>query len=308
MFSQAKEKMKFLSLLTVFALTFSLMSAVGCAKNDSIPPSATRISAPEVDAAEPAIAADADGNVYIVYVEHGADKTADVYLQKIGADGKLNGEKTRVNPEKGTAKAWRGDPPTIKIGGDDTIFIGWTAKIAGAEISSASDLNLSVSRDGGKTFAAPIKVNDDVLPAAHGMHSLEIGKDNRVFVAWLDERNLKIGEQAESAARIEEEIQNASPFQFVKILHHNSNQANKNSRHQMENGTTQMKDEVAEPNSEVFFAVSDDGGETFSANKKLSSEVCPCCKTSLLAAPDGRIYASWRQVLGDNFRHIAVAS
>jgi hypothetical protein len=36
--------------------------------------------------------------------------------------------------------------------------------------------------------------------------------------------------------------------------------------------------------------------------------VCPCCKTSLAAASDNRLYVSWRQVLPDNYRHIAVAS
>ena len=64
----------------------------------------------------------------------------------------------------------------------------------------------------------------------------------------------------------------------------------------------------AEPNSEVFFAVSTDGGKTFSANKRLATEVCPCCKTSLAVAPDGRLYVSWRQVLANGCRHIGVTS
>ena len=65
---------------------------------------------------------------------------------------------------------------------------------------------------------------------------------------------------------------------------------------------------MTEPNSEIFFAGSNDGGKTFSKNIKLSSEVCPCCKTDLAVDGNGKIYASWRQVVGDNFRHIAVAS
>ncbi|HEY0428181.1 MAG TPA: sialidase family protein [Pyrinomonadaceae bacterium] len=244
-----------------------------------------RVSALDTNAAEPAIAADASGNVYVVYVEHGADKSADIYLQKFDADAKSSGGRTRVNPEKGQVKAWFGDAPTIKIAADGCIFIGWTAKAAGAEKQGASVLNLSVSADGGKSFAAPVKVNDDVAPAAHGMHSLAIDRDNRVFMAWLDERNLK----AEKTA-FNRKNANSADFQIVEI-HHHSNQ-----------------DEKAEPNSEVFFAVSADGGKTFSANKKLSSEVCPCCKTSIINAPDGKIFVSWRQVLEGDFRHIAVAA
>lgn len=251
-----------------FAVLISLCGCLSKANTET----AIRVSSAEVDAAEPAVASDADGNIYIVYVEHGADKTADVYLQKFNADGKTIGEKIRVNPNKGEAKAWFGDAPTIKLGNDKTIYIGWTAKAESTETPAANILYLSVSRDGGKTFDAPVKVNDDNAPASHGMHSLAIGKDKHVFMAWLDERNLKAD------------------------------------HHAMTQGMNGMKHDAAEPNSEIFFSVSNDGGKTFSSNKKLSSEVCPCCKTSLLASSDGMVYASWRQVLEGDHRHIAVAS
>jgi hypothetical protein len=299
-------KGKPLSLFVIFILAISLFAG-GCGVNESIAKSETLVSTLDINASEPAIASDANGNIYVVYVEHSADKTADVYLQKFDGDLKPNGEKLRVNPEKGTAKAWRGDPPTVKIGNDGAIFIGWTAKFATQANQSATDLMLSVSRDSGKTFDAPIKVNDDILPASHGMHSLEIGRDNRVFMAWLDERNIKPEKQAKNSEDAEIVNQSDSQFQFVKIHHNDSNRENKNVGNQTKSGEMNMKNEAIEPNSEVFFAVSSDGGKTFSANKKLSSEVCPCCKTNLLAAPDGKIYASWRQVVGDNFRHIAVA-
>lgn len=256
-----------------------------------------RVSATETDAAEPAIAADKSGNIYVVFVKHEADKSADIYLQKFDSNKKLIGEKTRVNPEKGQAKAWFGDQPTIKIGTDDRIYIGWTAKNESADKPNANVLYLSVSRDGGKSFDAPVKVNDDFAPVAHGMHSLAIDENNRVFMAWLDERNLKGDLHAENSGGVNA---NKSKFEFVKANH------NPNEEEQM--SKNQMKHEAAEPNSEIFFASSADGGNTFAPNKKLSSEVCPCCKTSLVVAPDGKIYASWRQVVGDDFRHIAVAS
>ena len=65
---------------------------------------------------------------------------------------------------------------------------------------------------------------------------------------------------------------------------------------------------MAEPNSEVFFAVSADGGKSFSPNIRLADEVCPCCKTNLTVDQSGKIYAGWRQVLPGDFRHIAVAT
>ncbi len=265
------------------------------AKNGETKTTAIGVSEANADAAEPAIAVDADGNFYVVFVEHGAEKNADVYLRKFDSQMIAVGEKTRVNLNPGEATAWRGDPPTVKIGADKTVYVGWTRSVKTAT-ASGRDVCLSASNDGGKSFAAPVKVNDDAAPVSHGMHSLAIGKDGKIFMAWLDERNVKIENHA---ANLNKRNSNDANFQFVQI-HHNSNDA--------EPAKKAEKHEMAEPNSEVFFAASNDGGKTFSANVKLSSEVCPCCKTSLLAAPDGRIYASWRQVLPDNYRHIAVAS
>jgi len=115
-------------------------------------------------------------------------------------------------------------------------------------------------------FASPVKVNDDRKPAVHGMHSLAVAGGGRIYLAWLDERN--IAQAAESAA-----------------------------------GGHHMKS-----NSEVFISFSTDGGQTFSSNQRIAANVCPCCKTALAVAPDGRVYASWRQVLSGDFRHIAVSS
>lgn len=305
----------------IFSIIFSAIIFSGCQpktentnlsvnKNTNENQTAIRVSANETDAAEPAVATDANGNVFVVYVEHNADKSADVYLQKFNQNAEAIGEKVRINSEKGQAKAWFGNAPMIKIGNDNAIYIGWTAKVALAEKSAATILYLSVSRDGGKSFAAPVKVNDDSAPASHGMHSLSLGKDNRVYLAWLDERNIKTVEHAGNFAgdEIREPRKNdyLGEFQFIKA-HHNSNHNSQSKAGKKTENQPAMKHENAEPNSEVFFAVSDDGGKTFSKNIKLSSEVCPCCKTNLAVTENGTIYASWRQVLPGDYRHIAVA-
>ena len=262
---------------TVF-LSVVLITSFGCGslnnleteseKTNQLP--TMRVSAPDVDAAEPAIAKSADGNVFVAWVEHGVEKAANVLVQPFDKTGKPTGEKVQVNPQPGQATAWRGDPPSVAVGKDGAIYVVWTARVA-AEEGNPTDIYLSASRDNGRSFALPVKVNDDKVPVSHGMHSLAIDKSGQVYVAWLDERNVK----------------KEPPTNEEQPKH----------QHQ-----------AKEPNSEVFFAASADGGKTFSANKKLAEEVCPCCKTSLLAADDGNLYASWRQVLPVDFRHIAVAS
>lgn len=254
-------------LATLFCLT---LSVANCRRNVEVPTadnsSELQVSPIGKDSAETALAVDSEDNIYVVYVEHGANKTADVFLQKFDAQAKQIGERIQINPENGQATAWRGDPPTIKIGLDDKIYIGWTTRVIVAE-GSANDLFLSVSSDKGKTFATPVKINDDKIPTAHGMHSLAIDKKNHVYFAWLDERYLK--------------SETAMP------------------KKQTENNSAEMSHHHAEPNREVYFAVSNDGGKTFSSNKKLAENVCPCCKTSMITAVTDKIFISWRQVLSE---------
>jgi hypothetical protein len=271
-------------LLTAACVSLLLLHA-GCSKPDGrggVAPASTansagdvqrtaatepvRVSLNDADAAEPGVAAASDGSVFVAWVEHGKEGAADVWLSHFDAQAKQQGAPVRVNATPGEATAWHGDPPTIAVAPDNTIFVVWTASVKG--VKHASTLYLSASRDGGRSFAAPVKVNDDTKPAAHGMHSLAVSPDGRVYAAWLDERNVAPPPPAKPGAA---------------HVHKESNR-------------------------EVFFAVSSDGGRTFNANRRIASEVCPCCKTMLATGADGRVYASWRQVLPGEFRHIAVAA
>jgi hypothetical protein len=270
----------------------SLIVFSGCASQNNQPkptsqnektiaPQPIRVSASDVNSSEPAIASTKDGTVFVVWVEHNADKSADVMLQQYDSNGQLKGEKVRVNPQIGQATAWRGDPPTLAVGQDGLVYIGWTEKVESKE-GQATNLYLSVSRDGGRSFDAPVKANDDTVPSEHGMHSLAVNDKGRIFMAWLDERYLKTDSSSSSK---EESTASKDDMKMEGMEHHHK-----------------------EPNREIYFAVSSDGGKSFSANKRLAGDVCPCCKTSILAATDNRVYVSWRQVLTDDFRHIAVAA
>lgn len=226
-----------------------------------------RVSAEGVKAAEPSIASAPGGTVYVAWVGHGAGKEADVWLTRFDGGGVRAGEAARVNPSAGGATAWRGDPPDVSVAPDGTVYVAWTARAAGAD--HATTLYLSASRDGGRSFGTPVKVNDDARACVHGMHSLAVGGDGRVYLAWLDERDI-------------EPVQ-ADPSKAPSHMHTESNRA-------------------------VYFAASSDGGRTFSRNHRVATEACPCCKTALAVSPEGRVYVGWRQVLPGDFRHIAVAA
>jgi hypothetical protein len=251
----------------------SLVIVAGCTKRSATltgnfgPPQL--ISPAEANASEPVLATTKDGDAYVVWVEH-RGKDADVMLKHFNGEGQALGAPIRVNAKAGQATAWRGDPPTVAVADDGTIYVGWTGRVE-SSTGGPADIYLSASRDGGRSFAAPIKVNDDQKPAVHGMHSLAVSEDGRVYVAWLDERNVA-----------------PAPMKDMKM--------DASSGHHMES------------NRELFFASSNDGGRSFAANQRLATDVCPCCKTTLTVAKDGRVYVSWRQVLPGDYRHIAVSS
>jgi hypothetical protein len=226
-----------------------------------------RVSPENTDSAEPSISSGADGSVYVGWVEH-RDKQADVMVQRLDSDGKPLGSPTRVNPQVGESTAWRGDPPSLAVSNSGTLYVAWTKKVD-TPAGHAEDLYLSQSRDQGATFEAPVRVNDDQKAVGHGMHSLAVGPDGRIYVAWLDERNAPP----------------PAPLASHSMKHHNMTEANR----------------------EVFSAVSDNGGRSFQPNKRIATDACPCCRTAISVSPDNRVYLSWRQVLPGDFRHIAVA-
>jgi hypothetical protein len=254
--------------IVLWTVLVSLFFLTGCNRFAADASRATfqpvQLSAPDVDAAEPVTTSAPGGGFYVAWVNHNALNEADVMLARFDNEGSGIGSAVRVNPQAGVASAWRGDPPSVAIT-DRAVYVLWTARVE-SDGKKGTDLYLSTSEDQGKTFVTTVKVNDDKLPGAHGMHSLAVANDGRVYVAWLDERNIRAPKPSKHAGG-----------------HH------------------------MESNRELFIADSVDGGKSFSVNRKVAADACPCCKTALSVAPDGTLYASWRQVLPGNFRHIAVA-
>ena len=249
----------------VFIVGWTMRKGASQAPEPAAAPRLLQLSAPGVDAAEPVTASAPDGTFYVAWVNHEAKK-ADVMLGRFNSEGEMQGSPVRVNRNPGVATAWRGDQPSLTVGHDGAVYVVWTARVE-AGSKHGTDLFMSVSNDRGQSLASEVKVNDDKVPGAHGMHSLAVAQDGRVYVGWLDERNV------------------SAPRPSTKADGHHM-----------------------ESNRELYLAYSTDGGRTFSANRKVAVDACPCCKTSLAVAADGTLYAGWRQVLPGNFRHIAVAS
>lgn len=205
-------------------------------------------------------------NIFVAYVERTSDGGGDLFVRSYDAKTKKLGEPIRVNKVPGEAKTWNGDPPTLAVDQAGAIHVGWTAKYP--DKGKGTILYHSKSTDSASTFAEPTRVNDDTKPASHGMHSMAIAPDGRIVFSWLDERYLK---------------------DAPKTTHHQTS-----------------ADPAAEPDAELYFAISTDNGKTFVPNKRIDENVCPCCKTSTLVSPAGEIFIGYRKVYAGEFRHITL--
>src|ERR671920_798955 len=142
-----------------------------------------------------------------------------------------------ASPVRVSAEGLNAAEPAVAASRDGAVYVAWAARAGGG--GQTTTLYVSASRDGGRSFDAPVKVNDDLKPGVHGMHSLAVGEDGRIYVAWLDERDIAAAPDGE----------------HMQMQMH------------------------GEHNREVFFSYSADGGRTFSANRRIAVEALPCLQT-----------------------------
>ena len=78
------------------------------------------------------------------------------------------------------------DTPHIAATPDGALWANWLQKSAAS--SYAYDVVLAHSSDAGRSWSAPLRVNDDGKPAEHGFVSMWPASNDRLGIAWLDGR------------------------------------------------------------------------------------------------------------------------
>ena len=77
--------------------------------------------------------------------------------------------------------------PKIALGPDGEIFLTWTKPLAAPY---TGEIRFCRSLDGGRTFSTPVVVHRDRREITHRFDTLAVTPDGRVFVAWIDKRDL----------------------------------------------------------------------------------------------------------------------
>lgn len=176
----------------------------------------------------------------------------------------------RVNDVPGDARVGGEQPPHLalvpKSKGDPDIVVVWTSKGA-----NGTRLMTARSTDAGARFGIASVVRGTDAAGSRGWESITVSKTGRVFAMWLDHRNLAMANHQMTAPAGGPAMPKPDPVE----------QAGK---------------------SQLYFA-SLDGGV---APKAITSSVCYCCKTSLVATGDGSVYGVWRHVYPGDLRDMAL--
>lgn len=92
----------------------------------------------------------------------------------------------KVTTEPETIAADGESRPKIAVNADGVVVLSWTQALPQ---NYAGNIRFARSVDGGKTFTAPVTLNDDGRVTSHRFDTLTIDGKGRVAVAWLDARD-----------------------------------------------------------------------------------------------------------------------
>lgn len=129
----------------------------------------------------PTCAFDSSGRLWAAWVEDGH-----VLVSSSPDAGSSWARAVAVNPVPATIDENGEGRPKIALGEKGEVFVTFTEKLAAAY---SGHVRFSRSVDGGRTFSAPLTVNDDPSVTGHRFDTLVAGPGSRVTVAWLDRRD-----------------------------------------------------------------------------------------------------------------------
>jgi len=127
----------------------------------------------------------ADGRILLSWVEPAAEGASRLRFAALGPEGWS--EARTIAEGRDWFVNWA-DVPSLALLPDGTLAAHWLARI-GAETYSYG-VHVSISRDGGATWSAPVIPHSDRSPTEHGFVSMAAVDADRIAIVWLDGRAL----------------------------------------------------------------------------------------------------------------------
>ena len=208
----------------------------------------------------------ADARGAIVAIAWGATPPggkADVFVAVSRDSGATFGAPVRVNAIEGEPRLGGELPPRVAIVPSTSqtpdIVVAYGAK------NATTDIKVSRSTDGGRTFRPAETVSAPAAAGDRGWHAMTLDASGRVHVMWLDHRGMAAQKKGEHA-------------------HHEA----------------AAMDGAAMARGSGLYYRPGSGDE-----RELTTGVCYCCKVAITTARDGALFSAWRHVYPGNIRDIA---
>lgn len=125
---------------------------------------------------------DASGKLWQTSVKDGH-----VMVSHSDNQGKTFSTPVQVNPESELVAAVGENRPKILVGSNGNIYVSFTQNL---ETPFAGHIRFSRSVDGGKSFSAPITVNNNLDPITHSFDAMGVNERGQVYIVWLDKRDI----------------------------------------------------------------------------------------------------------------------
>ena len=125
-----------------------------------------------------------DGRVLLSWIEPVGDKGHRLRLAS-RASGSGWSPPFTIAEGSGWFVNWADFPAVVALP-DGTLFAHWLAKSGTSPY--AYDIRITRSRDGGRTWSAPVTPHRDGLPAEHGLVSMAPSRTGEAGIVWLDGR------------------------------------------------------------------------------------------------------------------------
>jgi len=203
------------------------------------------------------------------------------------------------------------------------VAIAWTAALP----SGITDVFLATSKDGGRTFTAPLRVNDvdgdarvnGEQPPRVVLDATEPGQTPQITIVWTTKgtsgtkivfaRSKDRGRTFSRAAVVPggdaagNRGWEAASRSFVVWLDHREMAPHDGDMATMHHAHTGTKpDGVAMAARSKLYVSTVDGSVP---PRTITGGVCYCCKTAITSTSDGAVFLAWRHVYPGNIRDIA---
>ena len=196
-----------------------------------------------------------------------AEGKTDVYAAVSRDGGATFAPPVQVNSVAGEARLGGEMPPRVALVRRRNASVPDVVVLWTARVEQ-TEIKVARSRDGGRTFSSPVALQASGAEGNRGWPAVTLDPQGEVHAIWLDHREMAVKPAG-------------APAHTPGAAH----------------------DGVAMAQKSGLYYASLRGTER--RETRVTNGVCYCCKTALVAGPDGSLYAAWRHVYPGNFRDMA---